>query len=315
MPKLTKMYVYQTRDGQEIRFPVATIQGAHSGPHAVITAGIHGGEYPPIAAAIRLFKQLDPEDISGTVTIVTVSNVSAFEERSMFVTPVDKKNPNRYFPGREDGSYTECMVYYLFRDFISRGDFHLDLHCGDLIESLTPFAEYCYGIDPDVDQKSKEIALYYGLPNVVGERCDLTKDFAGLNYENSARHGIPSALVEVGQHGQIDPEAVEAHLFGLKNVLRHFGVLAGTAEENDTCELFEGVAAVETSVPGIFYCSVKPGDYLEKGQSIGRLEDYFGTPLGEVYSPAAGKVLYITDNPAMIKDGFILDIATKCEIK
>lgn len=311
MPKFTKMHVYQTRDGQEIRFPVATIQGTAPGPHAVITAGVHGGEYPPIAAAIQLFQQLKPEDVSGTVTIVTVSNMSAFEERSMFVTPVDGKNPNRFFPGREDGSYTECMVYYLFRDFIAKGDFHMDLHAGDLIESLAPFAEYSYGIDPDVDQKSKEIALYYGLPTVVGEQCDRNKPFAGFNYENSARHGIPSALVEAGQHGQLDQDAVEAHLFGMKNVLRHFGVLAGTAVENNTYELYNAVASVETSIPGIFYCSVKPGDYLEQGQSIGRLEDYFGAPLGEVYSPAAGKVLYMTDNPVMLKDGFILDIATK----
>lgn len=315
MPKFTKTHVYQADSGQEICFPVATVQGELPGPHAVITAGIHGGEYPPIAAAIQLFKQLDPREVSGTVTIITVSNVSAFEQRSMFVTPVDGKNPNRCFPGREDGSYTERMVYHLFRDFIAKGDLHIDLHCGDLIESLTPFSEYSYGIDPEVDQKSKDIAVYYGLPNVVGERCDLTKEYAGLNYENSARHGIPSALVEAGQHGKLDQTAIEMHLFGMKNVLRHFGVLSGTAQKNESYELFQGVAAAEVSRPGIFYCEVKPGDYLKKGQRIGRLEDYFGTVLEEVCSPATGKVLYITDNPSMIHDGFIMDIATNEEIK
>lgn len=315
MPKFTKIHVYQSNEGQEIRIPVATVQGERPGPHAVITAGIHGGEYPPIAAAIQLFRQLNPAEVSGRVTIITVSNVNAFEARSMFVTPVDGKNPNRCFPGRREGSYTECMVYHLFRDFIAKGDFHMDLHCGDLIESLTPFAEYSWGIDPDVDQKSKEIAVYYGLPNVIGERCDLTREHTGLNYENSARHGIPSALVEVGQHGQLDLEAVETHLAGMKNVLRHFGVLDGAALENKSYELFHGVEAVETPVPGIFYCMVKPGDYLEQGQIIGQLEDYFGTPLGEVTAPAAGKVLYITDNPAMLQDGFILDMAVNPQIK
>lgn len=314
MAKFTKMHVYPAEGGETIHIPAATVQGERPGPHAVITAGIHGGEYPPVAAAIQLYKQLDPAQVSGTVTIITVSNVSAFEHRSMFVTPVDGKNPNRCFPGREDGSYTERMVYYLFRDFISKGDLHIDAHCGDLIESLAPFAEYSWGVDPEVDRKSKEIAVYYGLPNVVGEPCDLTKEYAGLNYENSARHGIPSALVEAGQHGQLEQDAVETHLAGMKNVLRHFGVLDGEAWENDGYELFQGVTAVEAPVPGIFYCQVKPGDYLKKGQSIGRLEDYFGTALGEVFAPADGKVLYMTDNPAMIQDGFILDLATKEKI-
>lgn len=311
MPKFQKIYEYDAGDGTLIQFPVATIAGDRPGRHAVITAGIHGGEYPPIAAAIRLFKETDPDDVCGTITIITVSNVRAFGDRSMFVTPLDGKNPNRLFPGRENGSYTERMVYYLFRDFISKGDIHMDAHCGDLIESLIPFAEYAYGINPMVDEQSKEIALYYGLPHVISEKCDLSKSYAGLNYENSARHGIPSALVEAGQHGQLDEEAIETHLFGMRNVLRHFDILSGEAVENDSVERFDGFEAIEAPAPGIFYCKVHPGEYLKRGQIVGYIEDYFGNLLAQVTSPADGKVMYITDNPAMIKDNFILDMAIK----
>ena len=310
MAKTEKIYTYHAADGQEIRFPVAVVQGNRPGPHMVITAGLHGTEYPPIAAAVRLYQQLKPEEISGTVTIVTVSNVSAFEGRSMFVTPVDGKNPNRCFPGSETGSYTQCMVYYLFRDFISKGDFHLDLHCGDMIESLAPFAEYSWGISPEVDQKSKELAMYYGLPIVIGERSDLSKPAPGYNYDNSARHQIPSALAEVGMHGQLDQESVDVHLRGLKNVLRHVGILDGEAQENTDCEQFNAVVSVETPVRGIFYYAVQPGDRLVKDQLIGHVEDYFGNVLGEVRSPAEGRILYITDNPVMIEDNFVLDMAT-----
>lgn len=309
MPKQEKMLKYQSTEGQEILFPVATVTGDKPGPHAVITAGLHGAEYPPIAAAIEFFRAVEPAEVSGTVTIVTVSNVRAFEGRTMFVTPVDGKNPNRLFPGREDGSYTERMVYYLFRDIISKGDLHLDLHCGDLIETLTPFAECCRGISEEVDQKSREIGLYYGVPHVITPRADLSKPYAGLNYENSQRHGIPAALLEIGEHGMLDRQSVEGHLYGIKNVLRHFGILAGKADEPRNIESFDGFDEVGVPERGIFYCDVQPGDYLKKDQIIGRVEDYFGNHLADVRSPSAGKIMYITHNPAMFEDDFVLDLA------
>lgn len=309
MQKQEQLLRYYTKDGQEIVFPVATVTGARPGPHVVITAGIHGGEYPPIAAAIAFYRQVDPREVSGTVTLVTVCNMPAFAGRTPFVTPVDGKNPNRAFPGREDGSYTECMVYYLFRDIISRADYHLDLHCGDLIETLTPFGECCRGISEEIDQKSREIAAYYGVPHVITPKADLSKETAGLNYENSQRHGIPAALLEIGEHGILDRASVDGHLYGIQNVLRHFGVLAGQADEPKEVEYFSGFEEVCVPVRGIFYCDVFPGDYLKKGQPIGRVEDCFGNHLADVRAPADGKVMYITHNPAMIEDDFVLDMA------
>jgi predicted deacylase len=309
MTKLEVNHKYKTRDGQEICFPVATVSGESAGPHLIITAGLHGAEYPPIMAAIELYQGLDPKEISGTVTIVTIANVNAFENRSMFVTHADGINPNRVFPGKEDGTYTEAMVFYLFRDFISKADYHLDLHCGDLIESLVPFAEYCRGVDPIVEKRSKELASFYGLPHVIGAKCDLTVPYSGICNQNSARHGIPSALVEAGQHGKLDFDAVTLHVNGMKNVLRHVGILAGEAVPNDSVELYNDFVSIEAPTPGIFHYRVKPGDYLEKNQVVGHMEDYFGNFLTEVRSPAKGKIMYITDNPAMIHDLFILDMA------
>ena len=73
----------------------------------------------------------------------------------------------------------------------------------------------------------------------------------------------------------------------------------------------EGAGFEEVCVPvrGIFYCDVFPGDYLKKGQPIGRVEDCFGNHLADVRAPADGKVMYITHNPAMIEDDFVLDMA------
>ncbi|MFL6537593.1 MAG: hypothetical protein ACJ8JD_05360 [Chthoniobacterales bacterium] len=39
--------------------PVISVTGAQDGPAVFINAGVHGGEYPPIEAAIRLGRELD----------------------------------------------------------------------------------------------------------------------------------------------------------------------------------------------------------------------------------------------------------------
>src|SRR6059058_5767663 len=91
--------------------PVITVTGAKPGPTLFINAGVHGGEYPAIEAVIRLGKTLDPAAIAGTVILLPVLNLPAFQTRTPFVCPVDNVNPNRVFPGDLDGSYSEQMVH------------------------------------------------------------------------------------------------------------------------------------------------------------------------------------------------------------
>ena len=129
--KKTEWLQFQTEKGDEVIFPLATIKGAKGGVTIIITAGIHGAEYPGIAAAIRFFKELNPEKLTGTIKIVTISNLKAFEKRSIFVCPVDDKNLNRTFPGDKMKSYTETLAYYLFNEVILKGDYYIDLHGGD----------------------------------------------------------------------------------------------------------------------------------------------------------------------------------------
>lgn len=46
------------------KIPITIINGQNDGPTLLITAGIHGGEYPGIAAAIEISQAIEPEVIS-----------------------------------------------------------------------------------------------------------------------------------------------------------------------------------------------------------------------------------------------------------
>lgn len=58
-----------------VSLPLTIINGQQDGPTLLLTAGIHGGEYPGIAAAMELGKELEAEQISGCLIILHPVNI------------------------------------------------------------------------------------------------------------------------------------------------------------------------------------------------------------------------------------------------
>ena len=87
--------------------PVTVFHGRDSGPVLSLIAGIHGSEYSPIISMQRLPELLDPQAMAGTLIIVHIANLPAFQGRSVYFGPDDLKNLNRSFPGKADGTVTE----------------------------------------------------------------------------------------------------------------------------------------------------------------------------------------------------------------
>lgn len=308
MAKTTEILSFDAPDGKCIQFPVGTVIGDHPGPLFAITAGIHGCEYPGIAAAIAFFQKLDPAKVHGTVRICTITSVEAFESRTPFVSPADHKNPNRFFPGKLDGTYTDALTYHYLNDLLKDADYHLDLHGGDMVEDLEPFSLCHAGASEEIDRKSEELARYYALPNLVKTTWDGEWPDSGTTYANASVRGIPSAIVEAGGIGQMDPDAIAIHLHGLENCLRHFGVLEGSAEEPRVA-VYPGFKWVYSPWKGIFYCRVKVGEKVSKGHVLGTMKNYFGEKLGDVVSEVDGKVIFLETTPAIAEKGLLFGIA------
>ena len=105
--------------------------GSRPGPHVLITAGIHGSEYPGILAARKLRAFLSQADIAGTVTVLPLCNPTALKERTKAIFPEDGKNLNRMFPGNPEGSASEKTAWAITQ-LQDEADFYIDLHGGDL---------------------------------------------------------------------------------------------------------------------------------------------------------------------------------------
>jgi hypothetical protein len=92
---------------------------------------VHGYEFPSILAGQQLLGRIDPRALRGTIILVRIAHVEAFENRVPYVNPHDRKNLNRVFPGRPEGTQSERIAWALTTEVIRRSDMHVEVHSGD----------------------------------------------------------------------------------------------------------------------------------------------------------------------------------------
>jgi uncharacterized protein len=276
---------------------------------------MHGGEYPAIEAVIRLSNTLDAQTIAGTVILMPVLNVPAFRNRTPFVCPVDNVNPNRVFPGDPNGSYSEQMTHALINEFVVHADAYVDLHGGDIPEALVPFV-ICRAGDDAISQKSKELALAFGLPYVLTVTKPVQPAKGSSSYAAAAEKGIPAILAEAGGVGQLEEDAVELLMAGVKRVMAHLGMIDSQGISADTAD---GTAPVTLTAfewlysrdAGMWYPCIAAGDLVTKGQQIGTIGSLFGDILETITAPVTGRVLFLTVNPSVQENGLLMGIGAE----
>jgi predicted deacylase len=291
-------------------WPYVAVNGAESGPAVLVTGGIHGSEYASIDAVVRLGAALDPEVVKGQVLCLPVMNPSAFWERTAYVSPVDNLNLNRVFPGKAKGSFSERLAYQLVEKAIRGADAYIDMHGGDVPEALVPF-NICYETgNAEVDAKSRHMAEVFGAPAVIVQRSQ-GAPVSGLAYATAAGLGVPAMIAEDGGAGQYDSATAERMLGGLENVLRSLEVIPGSVRNVPPPRRFGRFAWVGTREAGFFRPSVKVGDEVAAGQSLGSLVDFYGRMIEEVAAPDAGQILFMLVSPAIARNGLVCGLGVE----
>jgi hypothetical protein len=280
------------------RIPVTVIHGAKAGPVLALVAGTHGYEYAPIVAMQRFPAKVDAKALAGTIIIVHVANMPAFLGRSIYYTPGDGKNLNRVYPGKGDGTVSERIAHVITREVIDRADYLVDLHCGDGNEALRPYSYWMTSGTPEVNEKSKAMALAFGLDHIVIDTERTTDPAKSVYTSNTAiTRGKPSITTETGLLGRVDADAVELAETGVSNLLRHFKMLPGESYRTEPIIWIDKNEVLRSPADGTFHARVKPGQTVAQGTLLGVLTDFFGNTLKEVRAPFAGEVLYVVATP------------------
>lgn len=264
----------------DLEIPYALIEGAWPGPVLVITAGVHGSEFCSIEAAARMMAT-EPEDLSGTLLVLPILNVSGFHKRSIYVMPEDGKNLNRVFPGRPDGSTSERLANWLVTQVYPQADAYIDLHGGDLDESLSPFAIYPQGC-----QSSLGLARAFGLPTIIASSSP------GHTVSAARRVGVPSILPEVSGNGLWDDEKATRITDGIARVMAHLGMTTTAPAGSATEPRLVTMSVPTAPSTGLWYCFKEPDDPVAEGERLGEIRTVFGEVLSTIAADRGGVLLY-----------------------
>jgi|SRR5579862_2436110 len=289
--------------------PVVLIRGPKPGSTLALVAGAHGTEYASIIALEKLIRELSPADVSGTVIIIPLVNMASFEQIVPHLNPVDGKNMNRFYPGNPNGTQTERASWAVTKQVVEKSDYLIDLHGGDLDESLRPYSYWGPIGNAQQDAVSRAMVLAFGLDTIIIS-TDRPHDPNAARYleTNASLRGKPSFTAEAGYAGTVQTDDVAALTNGCMNVMRYLKMLPGDARPVQDPVWIGRIATITSESAGIFYPMVKRGSYVQQGMKIGYVTDLFGRTVWEARAPASGVVLHICALPSMKKGDGVANI-------
>ena len=133
--------------------PIASIANG-DGPNVLVLAGNHGDEYEGQVAGLRLIQELEPEQVSGRVTVIPVLSTGASKANTrLWPSGV---NFNRSFPGSPDGPPNEQLADYLTRFLFPPADVVIDMHSGGRTAWFVP-CSHMHVVD-DAEQRRAMLA-------------------------------------------------------------------------------------------------------------------------------------------------------------
>jgi predicted deacylase len=264
------------------------------GPTVLVTGGNHGDEPEGQIASLNLAREVREEEVSGRLIIIPCLSPDA----SLAYTRSwpSGENFNRLFPGDPEGTTAEVLADYLTRRLFPISDAVIDIHSGGRSLMCLPWSEIHLVEDPVQRAAMVDMMLAWNA-----DQSTIYIDVAGggLLVGEVERQGKLVIGTELGGGGHVTAPIHRLAASGLRNVLRHLGVLEGPVQTRRSLGLPETVILKAIDVAdyhlaprsGLFETLVELGEEVASGQVIGRIHDLDPTaPPGEVRAQASGVV-------------------------
>lgn len=298
----------------ETLVPIVSIANG-TGPTVLISAGNHGDEYEGQIAALRLIREIQPEQVAGRIIVVPIISTAASRAHTRLWP--SGANFNRSFPGTADGPQIEQLAHFFSTVLFPASDVVIDMHSAGGIGWIIPCSHMCVPKDP-VQRKAMLEAMEAWNSDF---HFFYTSDGNYLPNE-AERQGKIVVTTELGGSSRIPVAVQELAWSGLTNVLRHFGVLEGTVQTraslglppatlvdcrfddgrigNVGSGLFDNIIA---PVTGLFEVLVEPGSPVAEGQPVARIwsHDDPTRPPVDLASPFAGYLMGLRTLPVVEK--------------
>ena len=271
--------------GNPIWIPALVARGAEPGPVMGISAAVHGNEVNGIPVIQKLFRDLDPEALAGTVVGLPVVNMPAFiaNEREM-----EGFDINRLFPGKRGGNIGEVYAARFVQRVLRHVDYLIDLHTASFGRANSLYVRADLG-----DPVTKRMARLQQPEIIVhNEPRDGTLRGAAEDL------GIPAITVEVGNPLRFEMDKIHDSLLGVKNVLADLEMIdyevQTVGEEPIECSRSFWIHAEHGGLLDVIPGLVDP---LAPGERLATVHNVFGDLITEYEAPDHTVVVGKATNP------------------
>lgn len=261
---------FNTSGWATVYVPICVIQNG-TGPTALISGGNHGDEYEGQVALMNLARQIDPTQVQGRIIMIPMLNRPASESGTR-LSPLDGKNMNRAFPGNRNDSITGMIAHYVANALLPMADLVVDIHSGGRTGHFYPSVNMHHVPNQEQMKKMIDAAMAWGAPYVF-----IYRDVGGEGLYPSYAESLGKVTLgtEIGGAAQFGKEMVDITSRGVRNVLRHTGILDGALEPSAKTPKVVGAEEREdyimAPVSGIFEPFFELLDQVKAGQTIGQM--------------------------------------------
>ncbi|KAI8866467.1 hypothetical protein GQ42DRAFT_164429 [Ramicandelaber brevisporus] len=267
--------------GQSIKVPVIIARGHVGGPVVGLTAALHGNELNGIPLIHRLFTEIHPSTLHGTVVAVPIANVPGYNLGQRGFS--DGTDLNRVMPGKLHGSSPQAYAYQLMNKLICKFEYLLDLHTASRGRANSLYVR-ANMLDDPIRRMAKlqnpQIIVHNSSPDgsLRGAAMDL---------------GIPSITVEIGDPSRFQKRFVKNALLGVTNILAHLRMIP--EDHFHVAETEPVICArsfwIFTDRGGILNVVPDINTWVKKGDPIAYLSSVFGTLEQTYLAPEDGIVI------------------------
>lgn len=299
--------------------PIAAV-GRGDGPVALVLGGNHGDEYEGQVAILDLIASVGEEDVPGRLLLMPCLSLAASRGGTRLWP--SGANFNRLFPGAADGPPEQMLAHYLTHVLFPAVDIVVDVHSGGRSLLFHPMTTMTRSGTEDPERRRRMIDA------MLAWNADFHMTYegagqTGLLPAEAERQGKLVLTTEMGGGGFFTAPVIVGVKRGLRNMLRHLGVLAGDPETRaslglpDTVFLRSSSAGGDVLSPGagIYETMVHPGDVVTAGQRVGRLYDVErpDRPAEEIVSAVDGVVAAVRAMPATRPGDVLATLAEVCD--
>jgi predicted deacylase len=286
--KDVKVRISEFYTATPVFIPVTVLHGARPGPVLYITAAVHGNEINGVEMVRQIRATVDPKHLAGTVILVMIANPIAF--MTMQRDLPDGRDLNRFFPGRDRGSMAAHIADAIFNKIIKISDYGIDLHTAAAGRTNLPHVR--------ADMRSPVLRR---LSTAFG--CEVIFDMSGEDgtlRKAATEAGVPSVVYEAGEPLKFQKNLIRRGVEGIKNVLADLKMYAFPRSSPAFQIVVTDHRWIRAQKGGILILNVKPGDLIEKGETIAVNTKPFGTEVSRLKAPYTGLVVGCTTIPMAI---------------